>query len=226
MRLQVVLLPLLKAILANNVNHSKSAIYFAAIVAVYAAYYVFDSGADITERVVLLPRSPATTALPDNLATSKSALPPVTTRTEPSLEEQIKALEASGALPNLDRSTGIKGPDQNLNGVRDDIDAWIAALQITEIQKKAATQNAKSTQNALLVNLTDQVALQAVADESVAGIVCLKDTFEPNYQEGSKLSAKLEAMTVNTKERTMQYIKYNRARSGSVTSLPNGNTCK
>lgn len=204
----------------------KISIFFGIIGLLFAAYYVFSSGEESTARVILLPRSSATTRLPDNPATPAAAVAAVATTAELSPTEQIKALEASGALPKLDRSTDIKGPDQNQNGVRDDIDAWIAALQITEIQKKAATQNAKSTQNALLVNLTDQVALQAVADESVAGIVCLKDTFEPNYQEGSKLSAKLEAMTVNTKERTMQYIKYNRARSGSVTSLPNGNTCK
>jgi len=30
----------------------------------------------------------------------------------------------------------------------------------------------------------------------------------------------------NTKERAKQYIAYNRARSGSVTELPSGNTCE
>lgn len=79
------------------------------------------------------------------------------------------------------------------------------------------------------MDLTDQLALQAVGDEAMSGIVCLKDNVKPNYQEGSKLSAKLEAMTVNTKERAVQYIKYNRAGSCSVTSLPMGtigHTCR
>lgn len=207
----------------------KISIFLGAIGLLFAAYYVFSSGTESSERVVLLPRSPTTTALPDNLATPTSAMPLVATTAERTLAEQIKALEASGALPLLDRSTSIKGPDQNLNGVRDDIDTWIAALPITVMQKKAATQIAKSTQNALLVDTKDKAAMDAVGDESMAGIVCLKDTFEPNYQEGSKLSSKLEAMTVNTKERTVQYIKYNRAASGSVTSLPMGpvgHTCK
>lgn len=207
----------------------KISIFLGAIGLLFAAYYVFSSGTESSERVVLLPRSASPTALPNNQATTTAAVTPVMNAAEPSLAEQIKALEASGVLPMLDRSTSIKGSDQNLNGVRDDIDAWISALPITDIQKKAATQDAKSTQNALLVDTKDMAAMDAAGDESMAGIVCLKDTFEPNYQEGSKLSAKLEAMTVNTKERTIQYIKYNRAASGSVTSLPigaRGHTCK
>ena len=195
----------------------------------FSVYYVFNSGADSSDRVVLLPSTSTPATVPENLTIPTASVTGGVTTAEPSLAEQIKALEASGALPKLDRSSDIKGPDQNLNGVRDDIDAWIAAMPITEIQKKAAAQIARSTQNALLVDTKDKAAMDSVGDESMAGIVCLKDTFEPNYQEGSKLSSKLEAMTVNTKERTIQYIKYNRAASGSVTSLPLGpvgHTCK
>jgi hypothetical protein len=207
----------------------KISIILGVIGLLFVAYYFLGSGKDSNEGVVLLPRSPTTTQLPNNSATPAAAVTAVATTSEPSLTEQIKALEANGALPKLDRSTSVKGPDQDLNGVRDDIDAWIATLPITEMQKRAATQKAKSTQNALLVDTKDAAAMDATGDESMAGIVCLNDNFEPNYQEGSKLSAKLEAMTVNTKERTMQYIKYNRAASGSTTKLPmgaKGHTCK
>lgn len=207
----------------------KYLIFFGLVGLLLAAYFAFESNKESSAPVVLQPRNTIPTALTTSLDTHSAIEPVASTTAEPSLTEQIKALEASGVVPKLDRSSSIKGPDQDLNGVRDDIDAWIAALPITDTQKKAATQEAKSTQKALLVDLTDQLALQAVGDEAMAGIVCLKDTFEPKYQEGSKLSAKLEAMTVNTKERTVQYIKYNRARSGSVTSLPMGtigHTCK
>jgi hypothetical protein len=53
-----------------------------------------------------------------------------------SLPEQIKALEDSGQLPKLDRSSDIRGPDADNNGIRDDIDAWIAAQPITDAQKR------------------------------------------------------------------------------------------
>lgn len=157
--------------------------------------------------------------------TPKSALQKAAAK-ESSLELQIKALEASGALTKLDRSISIKGPDQDLNGIRDDIDAWIAVLPITETQKKAATQAASGLQNTLLVDTTDKAAMDASGNETMASSNCIADAFMPNYNEGFKLRAKIEAITANTKERTYQYIKYNRAVSGSVTSLPNGNTCK
>jgi hypothetical protein len=213
----------------RNIVMRKISIFLGIIGLLFAAYYVLSSGAESTERVVLLSRGASPTVMSDTQASTTAAVTPVMNADVPSLTEQIKALEVSGALPVLDRSTNIKGPDQDLNGVRDDIDAWIATLPITETQKRAATQKAKSTQNALLVDTKDAVAMDATGDESMAGIVCLNDAFEPNYQEGSKLSAKLEAMTVNTKERTMQYIKYNRAASGSTTKLPigaKGHTCK
>jgi len=144
----------------------------------------------------------------------------------PTLLDQIKALEASGQLPQLDRSSSIPGPDANHNGVRDDIEAWIAALPITDQQKKAALQKARGNQKMLLVDLTDKAALQALGDEGAASIVCIGDAFMPNYQNGHKLSAKIEALTANTKERARRYLDYNRAASGSVTRLPDGNTCE
>ncbi len=74
---------------------------------------------------------------------SKSSNPP--TGPQP-LKETIQALEDSGKIPKLDRSNDLLGPDANSNGVRDDIDAWIAAQPITEVQKKAAQQMAKVQQ--------------------------------------------------------------------------------
>ncbi len=142
------------------------------------------------------------------------------------LKEQIAALEKSGALPALDRSTDVKGPDANNNGVRDDIDAWIAALPVTDTQKKAAMQTARGLQIKMTVDLTDQAALQRAAERSAAATNCIWDVFEPNPQNGSDLSKKIEAMTANTRERAQRYLQYNTARSGSVTSLPEGNTCE
>jgi crotonobetainyl-CoA:carnitine CoA-transferase CaiB-like acyl-CoA transferase len=155
-----------------------------------------------------------------------TAINPTSTVSAPSVTAQIAALEASGKLPKLDRSSDIKGPDANNNGIRDDIDAWIAAQPITEVQKKAAQQMARVQQAKTLVDLSDKPALQALGDRTAAAIVCLRLSFMPNYQTGYDLGSQLESAMANTKERSMQYIKYNRARSGSTTSLPDGNTCE
>ena len=145
---------------------------------------------------------------------------------EPTLIDKIKVLEDSGVIPKLDRSSDIKGPDQNLNGVRDDIDAWIAALPITDKQKRAATQKAVALQRTLVLDLKNKAAMDASGDELAASTTCLGDVFLPNYQESYKLSGKIEAMTANTKARAYRYIEYNGAASGSSTRLPTSDTCK
>lgn len=38
----------------------------------------------------------------------------------------VDELEASGDLPRLDRGTQIAGPDRDSNGIRDDVDDYIA----------------------------------------------------------------------------------------------------
>ena len=78
----------------------------------------------------------------------------------------------------------------------------------------------------LLAHTGDQASLDTLGNASMAAVKCLSDSFKPAYQDGLDLSAKIEAITANTKERAKQYIAYNRARSGSVTELPSGHTCE
>ncbi len=141
------------------------------------------------------------------------------------LVQQIESLEKTGQLPQLDRSSEIKGPDADNNGIRNDIDAWIAAQPISDSQKKAAQQAARVRQAELLVDLTQKAQLDRLGDMSMASIVCLGDVFAPNRQRGRDLSSKIVAITANTKERAKQYLAYNRAVSGSSGRLPEGNTC-
>jgi hypothetical protein len=142
------------------------------------------------------------------------------------LAQLIQPLETSGQLPKLDRSSDIKGPDTDNNGIRDDIDTWIAALPITDTQSKATQQAARVMQRELLANTDDRTVLDLLGNASMAAVKCLGDSFKPEYQKGLDLSAQIEALTANTKARAKQYLAYNRARSGSVTELPKGNTCE
>jgi len=142
-----------------------------------------------------------------------------------SIKEQIKVLEESGEFPKLDRSTGITGSDINNNGIRDDIDYWIAALPITDVQKKAVEQEARMMQKMLLINLSQKTELTGIAVLAERSIRCLSMVFKPDYQKGYDLSSQIEAITANTRERAKQYIAFNRAMSGSVSSSVNGDTC-
>jgi hypothetical protein len=141
------------------------------------------------------------------------------------LAQQIAQLERKGDYPTLDRSADIAGPDANQNGVRDDIEAWINTLDVTEPQRKALMQDAKSLQQALLVDINDKAAVQQVGEKMMAAINCGGDIFTSNA-EHSKLGGKIEAMTANTRQRAERYMQYNKASSGSVTTLPNYDTCE
>lgn len=144
----------------------------------------------------------------------------------PSLAEQIQRLEDSGQLPTLDRSEGLRGPDADNNGIRDDVDAWIALLPVTDIQKKAAQQSARVRQAEILVDLADNAELDRLGDRSMASVVCLGDVFMPQRQQGRNLGSQIESITANTRERAKKYFAYNRAVSGSSGRLPDGNTCE
>jgi len=142
------------------------------------------------------------------------------------LSEQIQTFEASGRLSALDRSSGLRGPDRDDNGIRDDIDAWIMALPVTDQQKKAAQQMARVHQAEILVDLNDKDTLQALGDQSMAAVKCLRVSFMPDFQKGYDLGSQIEAMTANTRARARQYLAYSRAVSGSSGRLPEGDTCK
>lgn len=150
---------------------------------------------------------------------------PVPSASEAAIAEQILFLERSGQLPTLDRSSDIRGPDVDGNGIRDDIDAWILAQSITETQKQAVLQAARVRQLELEADLEDAAALDDLGRRSMASVKCLRLAFWPNYQRGYDLGATVEALTANTKGRAFRYMAYNRAVSGTSGSLPSGNTC-
>jgi hypothetical protein len=142
------------------------------------------------------------------------------------LAQQIEQLERKGSYPTLDRSNDIAGPDANKNGVRDDIEAWINTLNVTEPQRKALMQSARSLQQTLLVDLDDNTAVQRVGEGLMASTKCSGDRFEPSREKSYPLTDKIEAMTANTRTRTERYIRYNKASSGSVTTRANTDTCE
>lgn len=101
--------------------------------------------------------------------------PPATPETR-TMKQQLAELERTGVLPQLDRSADIAGPDADHNGIRDDIDAYIAALPVSDPVKKAARQVARVQQKALLIDLKDRPALKALADASMASTACMSET--------------------------------------------------
>ncbi len=155
----------------------------------------------------------------ENLDANTSAVnAPIT-----SIGQAILKAESNGTIPKLNHDDTIAGPDTDNNGIRDDIDAYIATLPYTEVQKKAVKQHAKALSASLTVDTTDKVALLKVADNMSRASWCVYTKLVETY--ASKIKADNEKMIVNTKNRFLQYEKFNSALSGGVFASPSGDGC-
>lgn len=85
---------------------------------------------------------------------------------ELTIPQKIAQLEDAGALPKLDRSADIKGPDADNNGIRDDIDAIIQKTYTEPAQRKAAVQFAAVLQSQLQVDPNNKAAVKALSVRS------------------------------------------------------------
>jgi hypothetical protein len=146
----------------------------------------------------------------------------------PSPSEQLVQLEQEGKLPALDRSASVAGTDANGNGVRDDVDNWLAHRFTDTQQRAAATQMAKAVQEAVLVDSTSPAASKVVSQHLANAMNCLFARFPDNQgaQAPAAVGQEIEAVTTNTKPRLLAYLGYNKSRDGTALSLPKGDTCE
>ncbi len=143
------------------------------------------------------------------------------------VQPEIARLEASGERPVLEREPTLGGIDANTNGVRDDIERHIEKKYSEPAQRKAAMQTARAYQQMLLVDKQDMAALDAASEAGSRAIVCAKSAF-PGLDGAAahyRMSTDLESMTSNTKMRLLAYLAYNKTRSGTVSTMPRGDTC-
>lgn len=139
------------------------------------------------------------------------------------MAEAITASEAAGNTPTLNRDATVSGPDTDGNGVRDDIDAYIATLPDTAAQKSALKQKSSVLSKAMTVDLTNQTALLDVSRQMGAAAACNHSKYDP--ATAIKKGAEMEKLTVNTKQRFDAYAKFSKALSGTTFVLPQGDGC-
>lgn len=149
-----------------------------------------------------------------------------TTSTSP--QAQLAALEASGAIPKLERGNTLQGIDVNANGIRDDVDAFINAQYPVPSQRAAALQTAQALQAALLVNQQDIGAAKEASRRVSNGVNCVFSQFSGglNSKEPARVVKELEGVTANTKPRLLAYLAYNKTLNGTSSALPEGDTCE
>jgi hypothetical protein len=137
--------------------------------------------------------------------------------------QTLDRMQAQGLLPVLDLGTTLAGTDADGNGVRDDIDRFIAAQGDTPTKKAALTQLARSLQTTLTVDPTNSVALASASSSVMRSVACIWSAY--GRGQASVKVMTLEELTVNTQQRFTAYDAYHAALNGKALTLPTGVVC-
>ena len=135
----------------------------------------------------------------------------------------LQAKVANGELPTLDVSSSVTGSRVNSDGVRDDIDALIAAQTDTPAQKAALTQVAQSIQGTLTLNVSDSTAVTAAATGMRKAIACLFTQYDSALAAGR--FHWIQEISINTMPRLHAYDIFNVAMNNSVAHMVTGDVC-
>ncbi len=156
-------------------------------------------------------------------------------------EQKIAQLEQEGKLPILDRSEDLAGPDENDNGIRDDVDTYIDKEFkpyldqgiITQKQFNAIEQVARGFQVAVTTYIPEDDQALAKANAMASDKIfskandCLVYRF---WYEHPELETKqtnqikkdtfyrLRAVTMNTEQRVKHYLSQDKYFDGEVFS--------
>ncbi len=115
----------------------------------------------------------------------------------------------------------LEGIDSDGDGVRDDIQRYIAlTYPDSERTRAALAQIAKALQRAL-IDANDESKSVMHSDENAAGAACLK-AMVGNFMEARRMDQALTAKVLNTRERTLAHIRYNDQLGGHVFGLIEG----
>lgn len=160
------------------------------------------------------------TAAPDDA----DACPPLETFAYRTDDERLAEMAARSAPP----PKSLEGDDVNNNGIRDDVDAYIAQHYPEPAQRKAAEQFARAMQLAITKGTISRDAARLVGRKSSEAISCLFERFagEGGDKDPLVVGTKLEDLTVNTRERRKAYRAYSKNLDGTSWGSPDSGTCE
>ncbi len=139
------------------------------------------------------------------------------------VNEALVWLQNKGQLPTLDVSTTPEGPDQDGNGVRDDIDTIIKSMPENASQKSHILSLAKSLRQSLTVDPKDQASMDALSVNIARSIGCIYELYD---LDTARIRVRMvRNYTVNTIDRFRAFQKFNVAMHSSVTTLPATGAC-
>lgn len=138
--------------------------------------------------------------------------------------DALSDMEAQGVIsraPDLDDP--LEGYDIDQNGIRDDVDAWIAEKTLPPAAEEALQEYAEALSGVFTLDTTVSQDVDDFNRLAAKSMTCLVDTLgQPAYQ----LFDQLETLLFNTPERARTLDQLSAASSGSVISLPRGDACE
>ena len=139
-------------------------------------------------------------------------------------DERLAEMAARSAPP----PKSLVGDDVNNNGIRDDVDAYIAQHYPEPAQRKAAEQFARAMQLAITKGAISRDAARLVGRKSSEAISCLFERFDSKKgdPDPTAVGTKLIDITVNTRERRKAYRAYSKNLDGTSWGSPDSGTCE
>ncbi|EKO3640657.1 chromosome partitioning protein ParA [Vibrio metschnikovii] len=137
---------------------------------------------------------------------------------QPTIDAQLQLLYKK-YVHLLNRDDTLLGVDENESGIRDDIEAFIDALEVTEPIRNVIKQGARYSQKNLYHDFTDNTRDNYSIARRIAGdfdkVMSCQKYLGMDINDRLNIGKTLQALTYNTKNRTLAYLKYNRILSGS-----------
>ncbi len=128
----------------------------------------------------------------------------------------------------LDRTSTLTGVDADKNGIRDDIDKFIHVLAEKKGYKpeqvRALEQMSRAMQMGNAINAKSIDEVKASNDAYMRASNCLWD--KVGEDDWNSFTRKIESVSINTRQRVSAYIESSHTLSGSVVTLPSGDTCE
>lgn len=119
------------------------------------------------------------------------------------------------------------GDDENGNGIRDDVDAFVDSFFKDPKELLAVRQFARVIQSIMLADLSDAAAIKSLAQVRSEAINCVNLRIPPPWvtKNPRVIIARIEQVYANTKARLAKFSSFPKAPAGPDLPSPDRDTC-
>ena len=102
------------------------------------------------------------------------------------------------------------GTDSDNNNIRDDVDSYLATVEISSYKKSVLTQQAIVLQDIMKLDLQNETAVTSVGKRYMSMMSCLASVYTINGEDPNfmRLSRELTEKTFSAKEQDLKFHKF------------------